>query len=173
VPTSGSARPPEAAGPLGASSQTRPDRRPAKRADAVKLRLPRIRLTGRNMMITAMVLFLVVVLASPLQTYLNRRDSLSAAQQQQQQLNAEVAQLQTQSAQWNDPAYIERQARIRLQYVRPGDTLYTVLGADGRPRSGANLATDVGVTRTGHHPSWNSTLWSSVKDADADVAHAP
>lgn len=175
MPTLGPDRTPEAAA-SGASSQAWPDQRAAKRAGQVRLkpfRLPSIRLTGRNMVITAMVLFLVVVLASPLQTYLNRRDSLSAAKQQQRQLKAEVAQLQAQSAQWNDPAYIERQARIRLQYVRPGDTLYTVLGPNGRPRDGANVATDVGVTRTGHQPSWNSTLWSSVKDADADVAQAP
>jgi hypothetical protein len=116
-------------------------------------------------MITAMALFLVVVLASPLQTYLNRRDAVASSIHQQQQLNQQVAQLQHQSDQWNDPAFVEREARVRLQYVRPGDTLYTVLNADGTPKSSAK-ASSTSVTRTGHPPSWNSTLWASVQDAE-------
>jgi cell division protein FtsB len=134
----------------------------------VKLRPIRVRrpqLTGRNMMITAMALFLVVVLASPLQTYLNRRDSLAAARRQQQQLSQQVVQLQHQSDQWNDPAFVEREARIRLQYVRPGDTLYTVLNADGTARAASKPGSET-TQRSAHQPSWSSTLWSSVQEAD-------
>lgn len=118
------------------------------------------------MMILAMALFLVVVLASPLQTYLNRRASLAAAQKQQQRLSQQVSQLQQQSAQWDDPAYIEREARARLQYVRPGDTLYTVLNPDGTPRSSAKVPAG-SAKKTPHDGSWNANLWSSVKSADS------
>lgn len=118
------------------------------------------------MMITAMTLFLVVVLASPLQTYLNRRDSLAASQKQQTELKQRVAQLQTQSTQWSDPSYVEREARARLQYVRPGDTLYTVLNADGTPRS-STASSASAVKRAGHEGSWNAALWSSVQNADS------
>ncbi len=132
------------------------------------LRLRRPQLSGRSMMITAMALFLVVVLASPLQTYLNRRDSVAASEQQQQQLKQAVAQLQQQTAQWDDPAYVEREARIRLQYVRPGDTLYTVLNADGSPRTESDATTSVtSVKKAGHAGTWNETLWGSVKNADS------
>lgn len=118
------------------------------------------------MVILAMALFLVVVLASPLQTYLNRRASLAASQKQQQRLAQQVDQLQQQSAQWNDPAYIEREARVRLQYVRPGDTLYTVLNPDGTPRSNAK-STSGSAKRSVHDGTWNGNLWSSVKSADS------
>ncbi len=91
------------------------------------------KLTGRRMMVAAMALFLVVVLASPFQTYLSRRASVAASERQQQQLNAQLAELKHQSEQWQDPAFVARQARIRLQYIRPGDTLYTVLDAHGNP----------------------------------------
>jgi cell division protein FtsL len=117
------------------------------------------------MLITAMALFLVVILASPLQTYLNRRDAVAASQRQKQQLDNHVAQLQHEADQWTDPAYVERQARIRLQYIRPGDTLYTVLNADGTPRTAPSAATGT-VPRAGHQPSWNAALWSSVQAAD-------
>jgi cell division protein FtsB len=138
------------------------------RPQAIRLspvRLKRPQLTGRTIMITAMALFLVVVLASPLQTYLNRRDAVASSIHQQQQLSQQVAQLQHQSDQWNDPAFVEREARVRLQYVHPGDTLYTVLNADGTPKS-TSKASSSSVTRTGHSPSWNSTLWASVQDAE-------
>src|SRR3978361_2127111 len=91
------------------------------------------KLTGRRMMVAAMALFLVVVLASPFQTYLSRRASVAASERQQQQLNTQLADLKHQNEQWQDPAYVARQARIRLQYIRPGDTLYTVLDAHGNP----------------------------------------
>jgi hypothetical protein len=117
------------------------------------------------MLVTAMALLLVIVLASPLQTYLNRRDALSSSRQQRDLLNQKVAELQQQVALWNDPAYVERQARTRLQYVRPGDTLYTVIGPDGVVHS--DSPGDVGaVPRAGHGTNWSTTLWSSVKNAD-------
>jgi hypothetical protein len=112
-----------------------------------------------------MCLFLVVILASPLQTYLSRRASVSASLRQQTQLQKQVSQLQQQTLLWNDPAYIERQARARLQYVRPGDTLYTVLGLSAAPSNPAAAETKpLSTTRT---PSWNAALWSSVLSASA------
>jgi cell division protein FtsB len=131
---------------------------------AVRLRRPR--LTGRTMMVAAMALFLVVILASPFQTYLSRRASVSTSQKQQRDLNQKVAQLQAQNDLWRDPAYVERQARARLQYIRPGDTLYTVLDAQGQPLKPAEpTAAPAKVAKAERRPSWNSQLWSSVQDA--------
>jgi len=125
----------------------------------------RPRLTRRTMMVAAMALFLVIILASPFQTYLSRRASVASSERQQRQLAAQVAQLRQQTEQWNDPAYIERQARVRLQYIRPGDTLYTVLNAQGQPLTAEPAPSGHRVVRAGHQPSWNSTLWASVRDA--------
>jgi cell division protein FtsB len=135
----------------------------------ISLRRPlsggRPRLTGRTMMVAAMALFLLVILASPFQTYLNRRASVANSERQQRELNARVAQLQAQTDQWRDPAYVERQARVRLQYIRPGDTLYTVLDANGKPLQVQAPAPVSKVVKAGHQPSWNATLWSSVQAA--------
>ena len=125
------------------------------------------KLTGRQMMVAAMALFLVVVLASPFQTYLSRRASVAASERQQQQLNARLAELEHQSAQWQDPAFVARQARIRLQYIRPGDTLYTVLDAHGNPLGPPAQPAPEKVARADHRPSWNAVLWDSVRDSDA------
>jgi cell division protein FtsB len=129
------------------------------------VRLRRPRLTGRTMMVAAMALFLVIILASPFQTYLNRRASVANSERQQRQLNAQVALLRQQTELWNDPAYVERQARVRLQYIRPGDTLYTVLNAQGQPLTAEPAPSSHRVVRAAHQPSWNATLWTSVHDA--------
>ncbi|MGI8665612.1 MAG: septum formation initiator family protein [Jatrophihabitans sp.] len=117
------------------------------------------------MMVAAMALFLVVILASPFQTYLNRRASVASSQRQQRELDDHVAQLRQQAEQWQDPAFGERQARVRLQYIRPGDTLYTVLNAQGQPLSAEPVPVTKKVVRAGHQPSWNDALWSSVQNA--------
>ena len=134
---------------------------------SLRYRLRRPRLTGRTMMVAAMALFLVVILASPFQTYLNRRASVASSEKQQRELAARVAQLQAENNLWQDPAYVERQARVRLQYIRPGDTLYTVLDAQGQPlQPAAAPAAPAKVAKSGRQPSWNSVLWSSIQDAD-------
>lgn len=130
-----------------------------------RLRLGRPRLTGRTMMVAAMALFLVVILASPFQTYLSRRAAVAGSERQQRDLAARVAQLQAQNHLWQDPAYVERQARVRLQYIRPGDTLYTVLDAQGQPLAPAAPAAPAKVAKSGRQPGWNTMLWSSIQDA--------
>lgn len=131
-----------------------------------RVRLKRPRFTGRTMMVAAMALFLLVILAPAFQTYLNRRASVANSEKQQRELAAKVAQLQGQNDLWKDPAYVERQARVRLQYIRPGDTLYTVLDAQGQPLAPATPeAPPAKVTKADRTPAWNTMLWSSVQDA--------
>jgi len=131
-----------------------------------RARLRRPRLTGRTMLLAAMALLLVVILAPALQTYLNRRASVSSAAKQQRELAAKVAQLQGENNLWQDPAYVERQARARLQYIRPGDTLYSVLDAQGKPLTPSTpQAAPAKVTGKSRLPTWNAALWSSVQDA--------
>ena len=84
------------------------------------------RLTGRAILLAAVVVLLVVSLAYPLQRYLAQQAAIdrleadnSAAQQRVEDLRLQVDQL-------DDPAFIETQAQSRLQYVMPGDLLYVI-----------------------------------------------
>ena len=123
-------------------------------------------LTGRAIALAAVLILLAVVLAPPAHRYLAARNSLSQAEHQRQDDQKQLADLKRQLAQWDDPAYIEAQARSRLQYAMPGDTVYVVLrpgekpGLAGQPQHDRNAVQVPGGT-------WNERLWGSVLTADA------
>jgi Septum formation initiator len=70
--------------------------------------------------------------------------------------------------QLSDPAYIEAQARIRLQYALPGDTVYQVVQPGTKSSLDAPLPKDTTVS-TVNGATWNQRLWGSVEAAD----HSP
>lgn len=80
----------------------------------------------RFLAIVFFVILAAVIVAPTLSRYLDQQQQLRA-------LGASVAEaeernrvLEAQVALWNDPAFVESQARQRLGYVMPGQVLYTV-----------------------------------------------
>ena len=63
--------------------------------------------------------------------------------------------------------YVEQQARDRLKFVRPGETRYQVLGAEGL--TGAELADSGSVVRPGPggDHAWYNRVWDSLDAADS------
>ena len=123
-------------------------------------------ITGRALVLGAVLILLVVVLASPVHRYVATRSALSQAEQERRANQAELVQLQKQVAQWNDPAYIAQQARSRLQFAMPGDTVYVVVTPNTKPATGAPAPRDSTATRV-PGDSWNERLWGSVRTADS------
>ncbi|MCU1688380.1 MAG: hypothetical protein JWN20_308 [Jatrophihabitantaceae bacterium] len=113
-----------------------------------------------------MLLVLVLRLAAPVQRYLAHREAIAAAQKLQSETQQRVDELTKLSEQWKDPAYIEQQARIRLQYVMPGDTVYQVVPG-GAASSGPASTTAPDPTTQLPGDSWNERLWATVEAADA------
>lgn len=119
-------------------------------------------LTGRALALGGVVVLLVVLLASPIHRYLGSRSDLNSAAHQLQQDRHQLAELRRQKAQWGDPGYIQQQARARLQYAMPGDTVYVVVDkgqrSDIQKTSGAPAAQAAG-------PGWNVRLMDSLRAA--------
>lgn len=121
------------------------------------------RLTGRAILLAAVVVLLVVSLAYPLQRYLAQQASIDrlatenlAAQQRVEDLREQVDQL-------DDPAFIETQAQSRLQYVMPGDLLY-VIDDSGQAQAVADQgepAPEKGEL------AWFESLLDSIRTADS------
>jgi cell division protein FtsB len=123
---------------------------------------PRPVLTGRALVLGAVVLLLVVLLAAPINRYLTSRRDIGRAAWQLQDHKQQLTELTKQRDRWGDPGYIQKQARSRLQYAMPGDTVYVVVNkgqsSDIQTSSGVNLAGPAG-------PSWNTRLMDSVRAA--------
>jgi cell division protein FtsB len=121
----------------------------------------RTRYTARAAVLLMVFCALVLALAYPLQQYVSQNSQLSQVQQQNDQETKLVAQLKQQIQDWQDPAYVEIQARERLHYVLPGETGLTLLG--GVPGSGA---ADGALPSGGVGGAWYAQLWGSVTAAN-------
>src|SRR5689334_4531773 len=99
----------------------------SRSAGAPRRRRPRRALTGRAIVLGAVVVLLLVVLASPLSRWFASRAAVRSAAQQLQQHEQQLARVQHQLQQWGDPGYVQRQARDRLQYAMPGEKVYIVV----------------------------------------------
>ncbi len=126
---------------------------------------PRARpvLTARAMALSALVVLLVVVLASPVQRYLASRSDISRTASQLREHRAELVRLERQKALWADPGYVEQQARAKLYYAMPGDTVYVVSSSDQKNEIELTRA---GPSTAAAHPGWNGRLWDSLRRAD-------
>ena len=113
-------------------------------------------------MLGGIVVLLVVLLAAPIQRLLASRSAVASAATQLRTDRAELARLQHQQQLWSDPGYVEQQARTRLLFAMPGDTVYTVVRAGQR----SQLAVTSGARpRPANGPGWNTRLWQSVRAA--------
>jgi hypothetical protein len=108
--------------------------------------------------------------ALPFKIWLAQRGEISTLQSQTQAQEQHVAALQHQQQEWQDPAYVEQQARQRLHYVKPGEKAYIVLG---KPKAAAPAAKPVPagthvITPTLSGP-WYSRLWQTVQLAGSST----
>jgi cell division protein FtsB len=119
-------------------------------------------LTGRALVLGGVVILLVVLLAAPISRYLGSRSDLSAAAQQLRDDQQQLAQLHAQKSRWSDPGYIEQQARTRLMYAMPGDTVYVVVDKGQR----SDIEKTRGASSSGAPaPGWNGRLMDSIRAA--------
>ena len=123
---------------------------------------PRPVLTGRALVLGGVVVLLVVLLASPVHRYLGSRSDLNRAAQQLHSDRQQLAELHRQQQRWGDPGYVQQQARSRLQYAMPGDTVYVVVDkgqrTDIQKTAGSTAARAAG-------PAWNVRLMDSLHAA--------
>lgn len=134
------------------------------------------RLTGRAAVLVLVVAVLVVSFASSLKAYLQQRDHIDTTRAQIAQRAQAIDELETEKKRWDDPAYVEQQARERFGYVMPGETAYVALDAQGnriRPESTLNAPDEVGPKKP---KAWWEDAWASVElagDPPALDEHEP
>ena len=88
-------------------------------------------------MMLGLVVLAVVVLAPSLKLLIQQRDQIASLERSVADQRKSVTSLKSQVARWDDPAYIEAQARYRLFFVFPGEYSYLVV-----PDAGTTPAQD-------------------------------
>jgi cell division protein FtsB len=106
------------------------------------------------------MLALMLAYAYPVRLYLDQRAQIQQLELSQALQRVTIGQLATESAKWNDPAYVKAQARARFQMVEPGTKAYLVLPAPQTAPSGT-------ATAPAQTPeTWYGALWSALRAAD-------
>lgn len=121
---------------------------------------PARQFSGRAVALLAVLFIAALIMAQPLQLLLEQQSDISHAQQQLDQENERQQELETQLQRWDDPAFVQQQARERFNMVMPGEHKYLVIDdeedkiADPDPGV-APLDEDVEM-------GWADRLWGSV-----------
>jgi cell division protein FtsB len=155
-------------GPGRGPGAPRPARQAAARpepatAAASGTQRPRSRLTGRAAVLVLVLAVLTVSYASSLRAYLQQRAHINDLKASIARHEADIDALETEKERWDDPAYVQQQARERLGYVMPGEKTYLVLGEDGKPlEPAAELEDPATVISSTQDPWWNDA-WASVE----------
>lgn len=122
-----------------------------------------IRISGFTVMMLGIVVLAIIVLAPSLKLLIEQRAQIASLERDVAQRQAQVKHLQGEVARWDDPAYIEAQARERLLFVYPGEYSYIVVdtGQKKTTKDGAPISTSIQTTQV----DWVKSMLSSVLTA--------
>ena len=93
--------------------------------------LRNIRVSGFAVMMLGLLVLAIVVLAPNLKIFIEQRQQIAALQAEVAEDQAAVDELNEDLARWEDPAYIEAEARDRLFFMYPGESTYLVIDDTG------------------------------------------
>lgn len=123
--------------------------------------LPQSTLARQVAVLGVVLCAIALSVAFPLRGYLEQRTELAQAVSAQQDLEQQRDELQARKVALNDPDYVAAEARRRLQYVSPGDTVFVVHAPEV---TGAAPAAAVGGSTT---EPWYGTLWSTLTEGSS------
>ncbi|SBT54631.1 FtsB family cell division protein [Micromonospora narathiwatensis] len=152
----------------GVRSASRPAaaRRTAAGGAVKRLTAPQPRrFTGRATVLFAVLIALALAYTYPVRVYLDQQADIARMEASQADQRELIEGLSAEAAKWQDPAYIETQARQRFFMVRSGETPLVVLSDP------EGAAKDAGKGKPGppkQPDRWYDTLWSSVQAANAE-----
>ncbi|MFN8167556.1 MAG: septum formation initiator family protein [Candidatus Nanopelagicales bacterium] len=152
-----------AARPGTASSGGPSKGRVASAASAVR---DRPTLTGRAVVLAAVLGLLVFTLAVPMRELFRQRAEINALRAENAATALRVDELTQKQERLQDPAYVQSLIRERLHYVLPGEVGYVVLDPAEAPAPSSKPAQ---VARA----PWYATLWQAVRTTDQAGVPAP
>jgi cell division protein FtsB len=126
--------------------------------------------TARALVLLLIGLLLVVSYTSMLHTWWGQRQEVQQTKAEIIMRRDAIRDLENTKRRFDDPAFIEMQARNRFGWVLPGEVGYRVIGADGTIQ-GEIPAPSVMPEETKVH--WFNLVWASVEGAGREPKDEP
>lgn len=122
-----------------------------------------LQISGFTVTVLLLIVGALIVLAPSLRILVEQQNEITALERRVAEQQALVDELQTDIDRWQDPAYIEAQARDRLLYVYPGDITYLIIddGLTIEGDGGMTVSDEIQATRI----DWTRALLSSIVTA--------
>ncbi|WP_415856026.1 FtsB family cell division protein, partial [Sinomonas sp. G460-2] len=117
--------------------------------------------SGRIVALALVLVAVTIMLAPTVRVFFSQRAEIQSIQADIAAKQSDQANLKQEISRWQDPAYVQQQARDRINMVMPGETSYWVFGDAG------TSAAQSGST-SGSSPQdvpWTQALWDSVRRA--------
>jgi len=138
--------------------------------------LRNLRLSGFAFTVLGLIVLSVIVLAPSLRILIEQQQQIIQLRAAVEDKENEVDDLEENVARWDDPAYIESQARDRLNYMYPRDYTYLVID-DGKTVTtddGAPISSEIQETKVDWMNSMLTSLFTAgLTDAEASELEAP
>ena len=119
----------------------------------------------RLIAILAFAALAVLIVISPLRSFVQQQEQISSLHSQLDASEEHIKELQDEIDLWNDPQFIQSQARERLGYVMPGQTLYLVSGGEADPQRMAQKKIEQANEQRRAITPFYVTLWDSISVA--------
>lgn len=132
----------------------------AAKSTAKKRRLPAMfqqDITSTAILI-ALVIAVLIAIAVPLRNYYEGRAEIARAQSSIEQLERRKAELEADIAKYEDPAYVEQEARRRLGVMAEGESAWRII--DPRMSHSPSITTD----EVPDERSWSEVMWDSLRE---------
>ncbi|MEG9225107.1 FtsB family cell division protein [Aeromicrobium sp. Sec7.5] len=114
------------------------------------------------MVLLAVMVLLIASYTASLHTWWQQQQEIRATEAKIETQKTAIAELEDDAERWEDPAYIEQQARARFGWVLPGEVGYRVVDADGEVEGDVPQLAEPPSAKA---PQWYEKLWDSTKVA--------
>jgi len=109
--------------------------------------------SGRTAALVLVAAVLVAMLALPVRSWFLQQARIADAQAELAATEEQLSQLRDEQQGWQDKTFVEQQARLRLNYVLPGEVGIVVLQPAAQPTGAQQPET------------WYDSLWQTVDSA--------
>ena len=124
--------------------------------------------SGRLVALALVLIAVTIMLAPTVRVFFGQRAEIQSIQADIAAKQSDQANLKAEISRWQDPAYVQQQARDRINMVMPGETSYWVFGdassssaSDGTSGAGSSGSSSSDVP-------WTQALWDAVRRAATD-----